>query len=334
MSKALTKTLKTQTPANLPNFARRLIEANKQKRIDLAKTGAGFRGNLEKTVSYLRWKAGCSTVLEAIDFIAGEIERERIYALYRRLFPKEWKKSRASFTRCGENEYHTEREMEFINLVSDNYFPLSTWLDWSDYRFDHIPIEPVNFDLCCGDFEWQEFRPCLQFGIAAFLYRGGGLYDTDWNEILLNFNLHLEDLPPICHENPPFAELDRRRDDPRVLRFLHLIEFIHHDTGNPFIDTTCCSPMELFEWTEETLEKLKKHYQAIDSYFESMDILDREIERHPLKTFKELISLWNTGQLPATGKRKKAVDKRERQAGLLINILAPLTQIEETELIF
>lgn len=92
---------------------------------------------------------------------ASELERERLYALYRKLFPKEWKKSSASFKETGYNEYHTEREFEFIELVSKNYFPLCTWLDWSDFRFDHIPIEPVNFDLCCGEFEWEEFRPCL-----------------------------------------------------------------------------------------------------------------------------------------------------------------------------
>ena len=40
----------------------------------------------------------------------------------------------------------------------------------------------------------------------------------------------------------------------------HLIEFIHHDTGNPFIDTTCCSPMDMYEWTTENLEKLKADF--------------------------------------------------------------------------
>lgn len=317
------KTITFQTAAGgLPDIALRLIAANKQKRVKFSRTGAGFHGNLEKTIRYLRWKAECSTVSEAISYIAGEIERERLYALYRQLFPDDWQRSKSSLTRCGQNEYHTEREFEFINLVSDNYFPLCTWLDWSDYRFDHIPIEPVNLDLCCGEFEWQQFRPCLQFGIAAFLYRGGGLYDTDWNEILSSFNLQLEDLPPIRHENPPYAVLDRQRDQPKIRRFLHLIEFIHHDTGNPFIDTTCCSPMEFYEWTPENLEKLKIEYHNVKVYFESMDSLDEDIERHPLKTFKELISLWNNGCLPNKKRKKEAVNDKDEAAGLLINILA------------
>lgn len=331
------KTKILKPPVGLPAVGLRLIEANNQKRARFHRAGTGFTGNLTETTRYLRWKAECNTVLEAVRYIAEEIERERLYALYRRIFPGDWEKSRASFTERGQNEYHTEREFEFINLVSDNYFPLGTWLDWSDYRFEHIPIEPVNFDFCCGEFEWQEFRPCLQFGIAAFLYRGGGLYDTDWNEILSHFNLRSDELPPVRHENPPYAELDRRRDDPRVRRFLHLIEFIHHDTGNPFIDTTCCSPMELFEWNRETLEKLKIEYDGIKAYFDSMDILDQEIELHPLKTFRELISLWNTGQLPAVVKRKKAADKSDKsdqKEGLLINILAPLTEPGAAEILF
>lgn len=321
MSKALTKTLKTQTAANLPNIARRLIEANKQKRINLGKTGIGFRGNLEKTIHYLRWKAGCSTVLEAISYIAEETERERIYALYRELFPKEWKKSRASFTKNSYNEYHTEREFEFINLVSENYFPLCTWLDWSDFRFDHIPIESVNLDLCCGEFDWENFRPCLRFAVAAFLWRGAGIYDMDWNEILSSFNIEPENLPPISHNNPPYHELEKQRDNPKIRRFMHLIEFIHHDTGNPFIDTTCCQPVDLFEWTQGNLEKLKTDYDAVKAFFESMDAIDEDIERNAVKTFKELISLWNTGRLP-TKRRKEAADTTDENAGLLINILA------------
>ena len=334
MAKVKTETLKTRINSSLPSIARRLIETNKQKRINLGKTGIGFHGNLEKTTAYLRWKADCSTVSEAIGYIAAEIERERLYALYRKLFPKEWKKSAASFTQTGYNEFHTEREFEFITLVSENYFPLCTWLDWSDFRFDHIPIEPVNLDLCCGEFEWEDFRPCLRFAVAAFLWRGSGFYDMDWHEILSSFNVEVEDLPPIRHENPPYYELEKQRDNPKIRRFLHLIEFIHHDTGNPFIDTTCCAPVELFEWTEETLDKLKTDYGAISAYFESMDGIDEDIEKNALKTFKELISLWNTGQLPTKGRRKKAADKDGDSAGLLINILADSKEITEPALTF
>lgn len=321
MKQVVTKTLRTQHLDNLPNIAQRLMAANRQKQSNFRKTGINFRSNLEKTTRYLRWKASCSTVLEAMSYIAEETERERIYALYRQLFPKDWRTSTASFTKNGYNEYHTEREFEFIKLVSDNYFPIETWLDWSDYRFDHIPIEGVNLDLCCGEFEWQEFRPCLRFAVAAFLWRGGGIYDWDWNEILSSFHLQLEDLPPIKHENPPYHELNKQRDNPKVSRFLHLIDFIHHDTGNPFIDTTCCQPMDLFEWTHENLEKLKTYYKAVQTYFDSMDSLDEDIGCNALKTFKELISLWNTGRLP-NQRRKEAADKEDETAGLLINILA------------
>jgi hypothetical protein len=314
-------TIKVRTVVKLPPVARRLIEKNRQGRT--SGEGCGdFRGRLDKTVAYLRWKAACGILSGAIDYVASELERERLYALYRKLFPKEWKKSSAGFGQSEYNECHTEREMEFIELVSSRYFPFSSWLDWSDHRFDLIPIESVNFDFCCGDFDWRDFRPCLQFGIAAFLYRGGGLYETDWTEILSSFDLAPETLPPISRENPPYALLDRQRSNPKVERFIHLIEFIHHETGNAFIDTTCCSPVEMYTWTEENLEKLKAEYEAAQSFFNSLDSLDEDIGRHPLKIFKELISLWNTGELPARGRKKEAADKNGDDLGLLINILA------------
>ncbi len=321
MAQVKTRTFNARAVCNLPPVARRLIEENRQRRINASTTGGDFRGRLDKTVAYLRWKASCNTISGAVGYIASELERERLYALYQKLFPKDWKKSRASFSRTSESVYHTEREYEFIELVSDRYFPLCSWLDWTDFRFDHIPIEPINFDLCCGEYEWQEFRPCLQFGVAAFLWRNSG--DDDWNDILAHFGIEPGKLPPICPETPPFALLEEQRGSPKIGRFLHLIEFIHHDTGNPFIDTTCCQPVDLYEWTEVNLEKLKNDYRAVSEYFTSLESLDASIEKNSLATFRELIGIWNTGRLP-TNKRQRNLpfETKDDGAGLLINILA------------
>jgi hypothetical protein len=320
MAQVNTKTLNADAAFKLPLVARRLIEENKQRRISSA-TGGDFRGRLDKTVAYLRWKAGCNTISDAIGYIASELERERLYALYQKLFPKEWEKSSASFKRTGYNEYHTEREYEFIELVSDRYFPLCSWLDWTDFRFDHIPIEPINFDLCCGEYDWQDFRPCLQFAVQAFLWRNTD--DEEWRDILAHFNVEFEALPPIERATPPFSVLEKQRDNPKIRRFLHLIEFIYHDTGNPFIDTTCCQPVDLYEWTEENLEKLKKDYRAVSDYFASMESLDASIEKNALSTFKELISIWNTGRLPTNGRQRNLpFEAKDAGPGLLINILA------------
>ncbi|MGC2236061.1 MAG: hypothetical protein WA584_07860 [Pyrinomonadaceae bacterium] len=332
MAQTIIKKLSGQSVAKLPPVVHQLIEKNRQRRIEVVKTSGNFRGRLDETTAYLRWKASNNTLSDAIWYIASELDRERLYALYRQLFPKEWRKSSASYKKTGFNEYHTEREIEFIELVSRNYFPLETWLDWSDFRFDHIPIEPINMDLCCGEFEWEEFRPCLRFAIAAFLWRGG-LYDMDWGEILSSFNVEIEDLPPIERDTPLYAELEKQRDHPKIKRFLHLIEFIYHDTGNPFIDTTCCQPVELFEWTVEDLEKLKADYNGVAQYFADMDSIDASIERNALATFKELISLWNTGRLPKVKRRIETTDKSDDERGLLINILAE-TQAEEFALTF
>ena len=333
MANRKTETLNGQARAKLPPVALQLIEKNRQRRIEVVKTSGNFRGKLDKTTAYLRWRANCSTLSDAIEYVASEIERERLYALYRKLFPNEWRRSSASFKITERSEYHTEREMEFFELVSRQFFPLNTWLDWSDFRFDHIPIEPVNLDLCCGEFEWEEFRPCLRFAVAAFLWRGHGIYDMDWGEILSGFNVEIEDLPPIERDTPLYAELNKELDHPKIKRFLHLIEFIHHDTGNPFIDTTCCQGNELFEWTIEDLEKLKADYNRVADYFESLDSIDASIERNARATFRELISLWNTGRLPKAKRRVETMDESDNERGLLINILEE-TQAEEFALSF
>ena len=313
--------LKTQAVRKLPPAARRLIEKNKQSRIG-GKKGGDFRGHLDKTVAYLRWKAACGTLSDAIGYIASELERERLNALYRKLFPKEWKDSKASASRMGYNDCHTEREIEFIELISERYFPLCSWLDWSDFHFDHIPIESVNYDFCCDEYEWREFRPCLQFALQAFLWRDTDIADENWTEMLVSYSIEFEAVPQIERATPPFSVLDVGRSEPKIQRFLHLIEFIFHDSDNPFLDTTYCQPLDLYEWSPENLEKLKSDYGGVKVYFESMDSLDEDIASNALSTFKELITIWNTGRLPANKRRKKAADKTNDERGLLINILA------------
>ncbi len=56
-------------------------------------------------------------------------------------------------------------------------------------------------------------------------------------------------------------------------------------------------------------------------YFESMDSIDEDIARDALSTFKELITIWNTGRLPTNRRQREAVEKADKERGLLINIL-------------
>ena len=327
------RTVQTQAVRKLPLAARRLIEKNKQSRIG-SKKGGDFHGRLEKTVSYLRWRAACNSLSDAIGYIASELERERLYGLYRRLFPKEWKSSRASFQRTGYSDCHTEREIEFIELVSERYFPLCSWLDWSDFRFDHIPIESVNYDFCCDEYEWQHFRPCLQFALSAFLWTDTDIADENWTDMLASYSIKFEALPQIESATPPFSILNDGRDNQKIQRFLHLIEFIFHDSGNPFIDTTYCQPLDLYELSFENLEKLKSDYAGVKVYFESLDSLDEDITRDALSAFKELITIWNTGRLPTNKRQREATEKADKERGLLINILADYENQAEAALTF
>lgn len=90
-----------QANNKLPVAVRRLVDENKQRRAG-DKMGGDFRGRLNKTVAYLRWKAACNTLSGAVGYIRSELERERLYGLYRQIFPKQWKASRASFKRTGD----------------------------------------------------------------------------------------------------------------------------------------------------------------------------------------------------------------------------------------
>ena len=104
--------------------------------------------------------------------------------------------------------------------------------------------------------------------------------------MLASFDVRFEDLPQIERATPHFSILDAGRSDPKIQRFIHLIEFIFHDSGNPFVDTTYCQPQDLYEWSEENLEKLKTDYAGVKDYFASMDGIDEDIARNAHSDFQ------------------------------------------------
>lgn len=66
--------------AKLPSIARQLIEKNRQRRTG-DKNSENFRGRLNKTVSYLRWKAACASLSDAIGYGLGIRARTILRAL-------------------------------------------------------------------------------------------------------------------------------------------------------------------------------------------------------------------------------------------------------------
>lgn len=139
--------------------------------------------------------------------------------------------------------------------------------------------------------------------------------------MLASFDVSFEYLPQIERATLHFSVLNDGRDHPKIQRFLHLIEFIYHDSGNPFIDTTYYQPLDLYDWSLENLEKLKTDYAGVKDYFASMDSIDEDIAHNARSTFKELITIWNTGRLPTNKRQREAAERADRERGLLINIL-------------
>ncbi len=126
-----------------------------------------------------------------------------------------------------------------------------------------------------------------------------------WEFLTHNYKINSEDFPEINRYS--FDKIWTLEKTGRVGLYLTIFEVIDHSTGNPWLDTTNCHTYEYFSWNEETVELLTKSYRDAQEILEKTEILDGLIEANPKEILLEMISLWNTGQIP-----KKKIKRRTK----------------------
>lgn len=251
-----------------------------------------FSEKLVQAIDYVEFKSKNGNAAEACWTIERIVSEGKKFRLFKKLFPVEWRRSKASFVKKGFYEHYSERACEFFALVNEHLFPLFlAWNEDPEAEFDPFMISSLNIDFCCADIDYEYVGIGYVCGLLIF-----SQYEEIWEFFKQKYNLRQKDLPAI---NTNFHEklwhLDKT---PEIAPYLNLFGVVDHSTGNPWLDlSNCCQYGETFEWDEKTIEFLAKSYKEALKILEQMEWLDKLIETDPKKHLFNLITLWNDGCL-------------------------------------
>lgn len=241
-------------------------------------------------MEYLSYKAQSQNAIETHDLVAAVISEQQKYVLYQEMFPKEWKRSRASLYRRGYYSRYSERVNELLHLVNNKCFPLLEFAyDDPESEFEHFAIPPFNVDLCCEEIYFDNLR--LSYAAGLIFY----FPDEAWDFLNEKFKVSRSDFPEI--QSDPNPKIWERKDSSLIGELLRLID---HSTGNPWLDSNYCQTADWYSWDRETIQELTKEFRSANEMFERLARLDEMIEADPKNMLLALIDFWNKGKLPKT----------------------------------
>ncbi|HLA94198.1 MAG TPA: hypothetical protein VK612_00650 [Pyrinomonadaceae bacterium] len=246
----------------------------------------GFGERLSRSLEYLNFKARSHNAIASYELIERVLSEQRKYAMFREMFPKEWKRSRASLYRRGYYAKYSERVNELFNLVNDNCFPLLEFAyDDPENEFEQFAIPPMNVDLCCEDIYFENLK--VSYSAALIFY----FPDDAWDFLNQRFKVSRSDFGEI-HSDPHPNVWDRKDGS----LFGELLQLVDHSTGNPWLDSNYCQTADWYSWDRETIDALTAEYNEANKVFERLNILDELIEADPKKMLRALIDFWNKGE--------------------------------------
>lgn len=246
-----------------------------------------FGERLSRAIEYLSFKARSHNAITAHDYVAAIVSEQQKYAMYREMFPKDWKRSRASLYKRGHYEKYSERINELFNLVNEKCFPLlDYWYDDPESELESFVIGPMNIGLCCEEIYFEHLH--LSYATGLIFY----FPDDAWDFLNYRFQVSASDFPTI--KSDPHSNV---WDEDAGL-FGHLLRLIDHSTGNPWLDSNCCHMADCYEFNRETIEVVSKEYKDAIAAYERLGELDAMIEADPKKMLSALIDFWNKGVHP------------------------------------
>lgn len=258
-----------------------------------------FGEKLYRAIEYLGFRARNGNAVAACASLEKIIAEQQKYQLFKKFFPDEWNRSRASFFKTGYYENYSERTNEFFRLVHEKLFPiLSGWNEDEEAELENFYIFSFNIDLCCEEIEYEHLRISYVFALVFFF---GG--DEIWEFLAANYEINRDDFPAV--NNLPHDKLWRGARTRKTDLYVNLFEIIDHSTQNPWLDTMNCRGGECFAWDEDTIHFLTETYKESQRLLEKTVLLDDLIAVNPKGVLLDLISLWNDGHLPAKKKGRR-----------------------------
>jgi hypothetical protein len=250
-----------------------------------------FGDRLLRSLEYVGFKARSHNAVNACELVNRVLSEQKKYALFRELFPNEWKRSKASLYRAGRYTHYSERACELFELVHEHCFPLlDYWNDDPEAEFERFAIMPLNFDLCCEEIDLESMRVSYAAGLIFYLQEA-----DIWDFLFQKYGLSPDEFAPVANRAHP--DVWKARQSRRTKPLSMLFRLIDHSTGNPWLDLTYCEYADMFEWDKKTIEELTRDHYDAGNYFKNLEQLDECMEADPTRFVSELISFWNNGRI-------------------------------------
>lgn len=225
------------------------------------------------------------TYLAAIIYLENLSERVNLLSLYQKIFPEQWLESTIHIDKQSHPaSTYLDREIEFINLVNENLFPIE-YIDEIEFSCEHdsILVSPQRVEWWYEDFEEIEYSEKFLLSLM-----GQGYNINQWE---LNFGFTPDYIAPaeeIYFEK--LGKLCRRYKSP--LQYLDTaIRIIDYSTENIWLDITC-ETSDWLEWTYENIIFLGQKWKEAVSMMEKSNKLTHLLETS-LHTRKAAVKIWN-----------------------------------------
>lgn len=236
--------------------------------------------------SKFEWFAARTTD-KAVEYLAAIQQRATMLQLYQHYYPDEYQQSEAS-VKVTSLESYSEKELEFLTLLDEQFFPLPLLLEESE-RIACIPIEPLGTAWYYDNFE--ELDATEKF-LMSLIH---GLDGDAWEDLESELD---QDLPPaVSYINYQKLTLECEKTKGTISLLPIAIDMLTQSTGNIWLDISYENDIVDADWTVEVINTLREAYteaQTIrQNYREFIEWLDRDTTN-----CIKVVKLWNRCKEP------------------------------------
>jgi hypothetical protein len=222
--------------------------------------------------------------------------RDRMLWLYQRLFPEQfWASQAAIETAIDSRDGHSEREIEFLILLDEHYFPITPWqIEVAcEEIIDQIWIQDCGINWQSG-IEFGEIKP--EWALLIPLTTDGwryGFYDELISTVYQSIDLEFDSIIN-CPVNVNQTALRRRfcKYAP-PLKYLPLaLSLLEKRTRNIWLDVAEEEEYYSVEFSLKMIETLRREWRKATQINELCFSLSEWLAED-LKRFNQILEIWN-----------------------------------------
>jgi hypothetical protein len=236
--------------------------------------------------SKFEWFAASNTHT-VLEHLAAIQQRATMLQLYQHYYPDEYQQSRAS-VKVTSLESYSDKELEFITLIDEQFFPLPLLLAESE-RISYIPVEPLGTAWYYDNFE--ELDATEKF-LMSLIH---GLDNDTWEDLEAELK---QDLPPaVSYINYEKLSQEAQKLRGKITLLPIALDMLTQSTGNIWLDISYEKDIVDADWTVEVIDNLREAYAEAQTIGQKYREFIAWLDRDTANCIK-VVKLWNRCKEP------------------------------------